>query len=714
MSKHYLVGHPGVGKTAALVARFTELIGSGVRPDRILVLVPQESHAQRFKSALAPARSAASAPHEERRLRRAPEIHTFFGLAQQHVSLFFPRIAPRAGFANPYREPVWMNVEAAQYLLERLMSPRMAEFEDLRMSRTRLLIQILDNLNRAATTGFPLEDLARRLASAWHGSEPRERAYRAAQDVALDFRRFCLQHTLVDFSLGMELFATHLLAADFYREYVAARYRHVLADNIEEAAPIIHDLLRLLLETSESAMLVEDDPGGFRVSLGASPQSARSLRAMCQVMPVPDPRLQPDAPDSPARFGQTLMRVIIERESRIPLRSAAVEKLYGGDVPTRYWASMVQTVADRIGTLVCSGAQAHEIAVVAPVVEDVLRFELEERLKRYGVGLRVVRPSRPLYDQPLVRALVTLARLGHPDWEQPASPQELAHALALVIAGLDVVRAQLIADAARRACGATGILALPVLDEAALWDRVGATFRGPYDALRDWLTAWVVAHRARAAPLDVFWRGLMAEVLSQPGFVQSEDAAAWLACDKLIASARAFREVFEQADLASSAGDEAFHESEMSVLGLSAKPSDGKVDVGRAYIAALAQSTLAAEYVPERAPDVSGGGVLLTPAYTYLTGEYRSRYQFWLDVNALSWHERFYQPLTHPYVLSRDWAPGRRWTDEDEQRASRDLLARVMGGLAFRCRDKIYLAASELNVAGQEERGMLARALRDL
>lgn len=719
MSKRYFVGHPGVGKTARLTDRLIELIGSGVRPDRILVLVPQESHIQRFKAALVQARDAARGLREGRRLWRAhlgePAIHTFFGLAQQHVGLFFPRIAPRAGFADPYREPAWLNVESAQYLLDRIVAPHIGAFEDLRMPRARLLIQILDDLNRAATTGFRLEELAGRLASAWHGAEPRERAYRAVQDIALAYRQFCLQHTLVDFSLGMELFGTHLLAAGFYREYVAARYRHVLADNIEEGAPIVHDFLRLLLETSESVMLVEDDPGGFRVNLGASPQSARSLRAMCEVIQIPDPRLQPDAPDLPARFGQALMRAIVEREPGVRLQSSAVEKLYGSDVPVRYWTTMVQAVVERIGALVRSGVPAHEIAVIASVVEDVLRFELEDRLKRYDVAMHVVRPSRPLHDQPLVRAMVAFARLGHPGWAQPVSSQELARAMALVVSGLDVVRAQLIADAARRACGSAGIVALPALGEPALWDRVGTPFWERYAALRDWLATWAGERRVQAAPLDVFWQRLIAEVLSQPGFALGEDPEARMVCDKLIASARAFREVFEQAGLAPMPAVAASATAEVPALGLSPKPDVSEAtDLGQAYVFALMQNVLAAEYAPERTPEVSAGSVLLAPAYTYLTGDYRSRHQFWLDINALSWHERFYQPLTHPYVLSREWAPGRRWTDEDEQRAGRDLLARVVGGLAFRCRDKIYLAASELTVAGQEESGMLARALRNL
>jgi hypothetical protein len=42
---------------------------------------------------------------------------------------------------------------------------------------------------------------------------------------------------------------------------------------------------------------------------------------------------------------------------------------------------------------------------------------------------------------------------------------------------------------------------------------------------------------------------------------------------------------------------------------------------------------------------------------------------------------------------------------------ARDLLARVVGGLAFRCSERVHLMASALNISGQEDYGMLAGAL---
>ena len=111
------------------------------------------------------------------------------------------------------------------------------------------------------------------------------------------------------------------------------------------------------------------------------------------------------------------------------------------------------------------------------------------------------------------------------------------------------------------------------------------------------------------------------------------------------------------------------------------------------------------------------GSVLLAPAYTFLMSNRPVDYQFWIDVGNRSWTERLYQPLTHPYVLSRNWQEGQPWTDMDEIGASSLSLERLATGLLRRCRKKLYLGLSDLNEQGFEQRGVLLtafqRVLRD-
>jgi hypothetical protein len=127
----------------------------------------------------------------------------------------------------------------------------------------------------------------------------------------------------------------------------------------------------------------------------------------------------------------------------------------------------------------------------------------------------------------------------------------------------------------------------------------------------------------------------------------------------------------------------------------------------------LGEDIIAAQYAPEREPDIDDDdAALVTPAYTYLINNFRSRHQFWLDINSPGWYERVYQPLTHPYVLSRRWERGRPWTEEDEHRSRQRMLSKVLLGLSYRCADTVFLTSSQLSISGQEETGPLARAVQ--
>ena len=722
MNKVYLVGPPGAGKTTRLVNRLTELVGANIRPDRILVLVPQQAQARAFRTALAQVKG-------KFRARGEPDITTLYGLAQQHVSLYFPLIAQRAGFAEPQREPVMLNVEAAQFFLDRLVEPRMADFDDLKLFRPRLLGQILDSMNKAAECGFGLDEIAVRLSAAWSGESQRLVSFQRVQDVALDFRRYCLEHSLLDFSLQIDTFARHLLNAPTYQDYITARYRHLIADNLEENPPVMHDFLAQLLQTCDSALLAEDDPGGYRIFLGADVQSARTLRARCDELIALD-HTYTGAPEVVA-FGEALSAQFeaLPHEGSEPTSPLTADvRAALGDQPgdAKYWTGMVDWVVDHITTLVQEGdVHPKDIAVLAPYVEDILRFELQERLQPLGIRVRSVRPSRPLYDHPIVRMMVTFARLAHPEWEQFVAGADLARALSVSIADLDVARAQLIADAALR----LSTRQLLTLDDPALWQRVGMRFYDRYALLQRWLleiggslTVGAKDERPKTddegagssssvvrpsslvnpqneLPLDLFWQRLFSEVLTQPEFGLDQDLEAALVCDKLIKSARGFREVFER--------------TQLEAIDLPGGPAgETRLDIGLEYIKTLGEDILAAQYAPEREPDIAeDDAVLVTPAYTYLINNFRSRYQFWLEINSLGWYERVYQPLTHPYVLSRQWQPGRRWTEEDENRTRLTMISKLLRGLTYRCAGKLYLAYSQLSISGQEESGPLARAI---
>jgi hypothetical protein len=125
----------------------------------------------------------------------------------------------------------------------------------------------------------------------------------------------------------------------------------------------------------------------------------------------------------------------------------------------------------------------------------------------------------------------------------------------------------------------------------------------------------------------------------------------------------------------------------------------------------LQDGVIAAQYLEGWRAEILDA-VLVAPAYTFLMMNRPATVQFWLDIGSSGWHERLSQPVTHPYVLSRGWPPGRVWSDADEVEAGRDSLARLVSGLLHRCRERVYLGLAELGESGFEQRGELLRAFQ--
>ena len=135
--------------------------------------------------------------------------------------------------------------------------------------------------------------------------------------------------------------------------------------------------------------------------------------------------------------------------------------------------------------------------------------------------------------------------------------------------------------------------------------------------------------------------------------------------------------------------------------------------LGREYIAMLNEGVIAAQYLGAWSMEEENA-VLVAPAYTFLMQNRAVAVQFWLNPGSDGWVERLFQPLTHPYVLSRSWdnAEGHYWTDADDVAANQATLARLTTGLLRRCKDRLYLGLSELGESGFEQRGVLLKAFQ--
>ena len=677
-SRLFLRGPAGTGKTTASVERMNFLLHNGVPADEILILTPQ-------RTLQIPYLDLIHSPS----MKAGGEVTsaTIGGLARRTLDLFWPLAAEMTGVAHPEKPPIFLTMETAQYYMAYLVRPHLDEgwFDSVVMDRNRLCSQIIDNLNKSAATGFPAQEIGERLSSAWAGEPAQHRVYQDVQSCASEFRIYCLQHNMLDFSLQLEIFSGILWNDPTVRSYLTRSFRHIIYDNIEEDIPIAHDIISDWLPECESALLVFDEEAGYRQFLGADPESGEMLVNLC---------------DLQAEFRQSF----VENQDLTALSNSLVNVITIGRVSSsappitgdrnnilsfitsRFYPQMLDETVNEIDRLITEeNISPSEIVVLAPYLSDALRFSVMNRLEARGIPARSHRPSRSLRDEPASQCLLTLAALAHPHWGIHPAKFDIAYTLLQSIENMDLVRAQLLTEIVYRAKDRS--LSSFEAIKPEMQDRITFLFGSRYEQLKAWLEAYTAS---TPQPLDHFLRRIFGELLSQPGFGFHDNNDSARVAASLIESVQKFRWSMEPT-----------------------LDQTDQIDIGQEYIRMLKDGVIAAQYISAWV-DKTGDAVLIAPAHTFLMANQPASIQFWLDAGSGGWYERLFQPLTHPYVLSRHWTPGRVLTDTDEVQANNAALARLLTGLLRRCRIKIYLGLTDISESGYEQRGVLMRAFQQV
>jgi len=673
--KLFVTGPAGCGKTSAAVARMRYLIDQGIPAESILILSPQRSLAAPYIRSIAGSDMPAGS---------LPTIVTLGGLAQRTLQLFWPAIAATSGFARPDLPPTYLTLETAQYYMARVARSLFDRgyFEQLVIDRNRLYSQILDNLNKSALVGFPSTEIGARLIDAWVGKPEQTIHYEQAQELANLFRSYCLENNLLDYSLQIEMFHQKLWPSHLVRQFLANQYRHLIYDNIEEDMPVAHDIVREWLPAFESGLLIYDQGAGYRAFLGADPASGFSLQESCnQTLDVDQSFVSP--PELQA-FKQIFSEILTRSNKNPP--GEMIFSAYSYQ-PSHFFPEMVEWTASETARLVHEeNVPPKEIAILTPFLSDSLRHSLFQQLEGLGVSVYTSRPSRSLSAEPAARCLLTLARMAHPLWKLNVTQHEVRNMLIGAIAGVDLVRADLLASILFRPSNQpTPLNSFDPLP-STMRERITFSIGERYMRLRSWLEAYVAAEPLE---LDIFLARLFGELLSQPGFGFHDGFESAAVTAHLIESVEKFRRVAETTTSAEG------------------------VSPGREYLQMVSDGVIAAQYL-RPAADEQPNAVLVAPAYSFLISNRPVSYQFWLDIGSLGWWERLYQPLTHPYVLSRHWQPGTPWTDVQDFSANQQTLERLVAGLISRCREQVYQCSTRVNERGSEEKGPLLYGVQTL
>ncbi len=666
----FLSGQAGTGKSTTALAYLNLLRNEKISGNRILVLVPQRSLGISYQKFLDDCGDFNGG---------VVTIQTLGGVAQRMIRLFWPVIAPLTNFSKAKHKPIFLTLETAQYYLNKVCEPYFEKgyFESIRTEKPRILSQILDNLNKAAVVGFSHEEIGNRLKSAWSQEPGHVNAYDQAQEIACKFREFCFENNFLDFSLQIEIFSRFLWTSFLCNEYLKDQYDYLIYENIEEDVPIFHDILLDWLPKFTGSLIIRDDNAGFRSFLGADPVSAQRFEKTCDLQfQFKDQLNETHEMQLLKNLFSTVFQYHASYETSVDIQSVLTVSF------NSYYPEMIEKITNQISDLINVGVPPGEIAILSPFVSDVLRYQIQNQFKKHGIEISSHRPSRSLREEPLTQVLLTWAKIAHPEWEMRPSAYELRFALMHTIQEMDPIRADLLVRLIFKPRNDFWIADI-TQTKLEFQERITLTLCHRYQFLLEWLSN----AKDDDSHLDIFISRLFGEVLSQHGFGFFENYSAAEITSRLIESIQKFRKV-----VSTNLEFDANH-------------------LSKEYIQTINKGIIAALYL-ESWEQSNENAVYLSPAYTFLMQNRSVKYQFWLDIGSMGWWQRLLQPLTQPYVLSRNWKTGEKWTDVNEFDNNQTNLSKLIQGLLNRCSDGLYVHSTGYNESGNEEKGPLLKSIQ--
>ncbi|MBE9062942.1 hypothetical protein [cf. Phormidesmis sp. LEGE 11477] len=631
------------------------------------------------------------------------------GFIQDEIILFWPLLVQTLGLQAQF--PLKLRPENEQVLATELWRPQLdsGELEVDGWRESRLVRRSLDFLQLASQGCIPIEEIADILKAGMPGSLAHLALWDSVGTALISWQKWCLQRGLLTYGIMSALYWRHLLPMPQYQTQLLARFKGVLADDVDEYPAIMSALFSVFLEAERPCLFTFNPQGKVRLGLGADPAALLPLSARCEQIALERPMKA-----SLGKWGDRVAEWVAD-----PLAMPALpDEITLLQATSR--GQMLRITAEAIARAIESGqVQPDEVAVIGPGLDSIGRYSLIEILSSRGIGIESLNDQRPLVSSPMVRSLLSLLALIYPGLgrlvdrdviaemlvilSQNLSPSPLSPASAspsetntwFDLVAIDPVRAELIADN----CFVPDIENPHLLpaETFSRWDRLGHQSVNAYNRILSWIDSQkqLRAQRLTLKPVITIDR-IVQDFLWRAAHLPADQLAT---LRELMETAQYFWEVEDRLHLV----DGAQNPAEWSTSE-SSRSSHRLSDVGR-FIQLIQKGTVSANPYPVNPRALGRKGVTLSTIYQYRAQRLTHRWQFWLDAGSPLWASSAGELFGAPLFL-QNW-PRRPITLAEMEEANEANLSRTLHDLLGRAGEQVLLCHSELALTGQEQMGPL-------
>ncbi|MFA7658942.1 MAG: ATP-dependent helicase [Candidatus Gastranaerophilaceae bacterium] len=356
-------------KTQKLVENYAKLLNSGVDSSKILVILQNSSKKKQFIDQTLEKLTVD--------VIEKLQVYSFFGLVYNTISDNWASIENKIpDTQNTKIIPNLTGLEISQFIMKEIISE--IKFEGYN-SKKSLLHQLFRRYSLIVQNNLSDEDVK------WRSEEVLKESFAPDAKIALDeFKKKTLEARALDY-LRQSLIFNYVYQTTGY----FSKIEYLIVDDADEITPICLDFIKFLKPQLKDVFVAYDEAGGSRLGyLSADKTAGFELEKLFE---------EKDAKSEMAEEAEQNSILV----TQAPGHLATLSKRAG----------MLDSGINEIKKLINNGIKPSEIAIVTPIVDDMLRFCLKDNLKSDWANIIFLSGSEKIIQNPIVLASLTILKL---------------------------------------------------------------------------------------------------------------------------------------------------------------------------------------------------------------------------------------------------------------------------------------------------------------
>jgi len=364
-------------KTDFLIDKYAELINNGVPASSILVLVQNSTLKNQFQEKVFENLTVDCL--------EKPRIHSFFSLVYNTISDNWAFLEDRNIFDNPVILPNLAGLEVSQFLLKDILKDVKFKGYNSRMS---LLHQIFRRYSLIIQNNLSQSEVDKRAEILKEGfSDEASLAIKKLLKKTLELRDF-------DYLRQCLMFNFVYKNTDYFKDI-----KYLFIDDADECTPICLDFVEFLSKQLTDYYITLDSLGSSRCGyLSADKNNMTKLKNI---------------------FGSNIEEIksnskLLTDANNLYKNASISESNILNNFRYESFAKrseMIEAALDKVKQLMSNKVLPNEIAIITPVIDDMLKFTLRENLKQ-SINLLYLSGSEKLIQNRLVLAAITILKLN--------------------------------------------------------------------------------------------------------------------------------------------------------------------------------------------------------------------------------------------------------------------------------------------------------------